>query len=74
MRRLDDITDSMDMSLNKLQDLVKGRETWRATVHGLTKCRKRLSDFTFKLKMEGEYVLEKWRRNKFQDKSTKVFS
>ena len=34
MRWLDDITDSMDMSLNKLQDLVDSRETWSATVHG----------------------------------------
>ena len=33
MRRLDDITDSMDISLNKLQDLVNSRETWSATVH-----------------------------------------
>ena len=49
-------------------------EAWWATVHGLTKSRTPLSDFTFKLKVEGEYVLEKWPRNKFQDKSTKVFS
>ena len=37
MRRLDGITDVMDMSLSKLQDLVMGREAWRAAVHGLTK-------------------------------------
>ena len=33
---MDDITDSMDMSLSKLQKIVKDRETWRAAVHGIT--------------------------------------
>ena len=64
MRWLDGITDSMDVSLSELQELVMDRKAWHAAVHGVAKSRTRLSDWTelnwTQLKVKGEFHFQSY--------------
>ena len=54
---MEGITDSVDMSLSKLWEMVKDREAWYTAVHGVAKSRTRLSDFTFIFKLSTEELM-----------------
>ena len=66
MRWLDDITDSMDISLGKFRELVTDREAWRAAVHGVTKSRTRLSDLSELNWTWGNYLVGNYRLRKIK--------